>query len=86
MIIKKDLIKRKIAGDTVLVPAGKTVFDSNGLFVMNEVADFIWELLPDAAGADDICKKVLEEYDVTAEEAARDVEEFLEKLKEMDII
>ena len=30
MKIKKELIQREIAGDTVLVPVGKSVYDSNG--------------------------------------------------------
>ena len=47
MIIKKQLIKRDIAGDTILVPIGKTVYDSNGLFVLNELAAFIWDRLPE---------------------------------------
>lgn len=86
MIIKKELIKREIAGETVLVPVGKAVYDANGLFVMNELAAFIWNLLPDVGTAEEICKAVLDEYDVSEETAARDVEEFLAKLRELDII
>ena len=29
MKIKKELVKRDVAGDTILVPVGKTVYDSN---------------------------------------------------------
>lgn len=86
MIIKKDLIKREIAGDTILVPVGKTVLDSNGLFVLNELGAFIWDLLPQAENGEDICRAILAEYDVSAEEAARDVEEFLNMLRKMEII
>ena len=86
MIIKKELIKREIAGDTILVPVGKTVLDSNGLFVMNELAAFIWDLLPDADSEATICEAVLAEYDVSAQEAAADIAEFLNKLREMEII
>ena len=86
MIIKKELIKREIAGDTILVPVGKTVFDSNGLFVMNELATFIWDLLPQVETEEQICRAVLDEYDVTEEEASKDVSEFLAKLKQMEII
>ena len=86
MIIKKELIKREIAGDTILVPVGKTIYDSNGLFVMNELASFIWDLLPRVNGEEEICAAVLEEYDVTEAEAARDIGEFLGKLREMDIL
>ena len=46
MEIKKELIKRSIAGDTVLVPVGRTVYDANGLFILNELGDFLWERLP----------------------------------------
>ena len=86
MIIKKELIKREIAGDTILVPVGKTVLDSNGLFVLNELGAFIWDLLPEAENEEDICKAILAEYDVSAEEAAQDVSEFFAALRKMGII
>lgn len=86
MIIKKELIKREVAGDTILVPVGKAVYDSNGLFVLNELGAFLWDLLPGANSLEDLCKAVLEEYDVSEEEAAADIGAFLQKLKEMDIL
>ena len=86
MIIKKELIKREIAGDTILVPVGKTVLDSNGLFVLNELGAFIWDLLPNAEDEETICKAILAEYDVSAEEAAKDVAEFMVMLRKMEII
>ena len=86
MIIKKELIKREIAGDTILVPVGKTVYDSNGLFVLNELGAFIWEILPNMETEDEICEAILAEYDVSPEEATRDVKEFLQKLSELHIL
>ena len=86
MKIKKELIKREIAGDTILVPVGKTVYDANGLFVLNELAGFIWDLLPQAESEQEICDAVLESYDVSREEAQKDIAEFLGKLREMQIL
>ena len=86
MIIKKELIKREIAGDTILVPVGKTVYDSNGLFVLNDVGTFLWDMLPEAEGLDDLTEAVLREYEVGADEARRDIEAFLNKLQQMAII
>lgn len=86
MKIKKDVIKRDIAGDVILVPVGKSVYDSNGLFVLNELASFIWDLLPQAESQEDIVKAVLEEYEVEEDVAEKDITQFLEKLKTMDII
>lgn len=86
MIIKKELIKREIAGETVLVPVGKSVYDANGLFVMNELAAFIWDLLPNVDTEAEVCRAVLAEYDVSEETAAQDVAEFLDKLRQMGIL
>lgn len=86
MKIKKELIKREIAGETILVPVGKTVFDSNGLFALNEVGGFLWDLLPQAETEEALLEAVLAEYDVSAQEAAKDIAEFLNKLRQMEII
>lgn len=86
MKIKKELIKREIAGDTILVPVGKTVYDSNGLFVLNELGAFIWDRLEKANSVDELCAAVLEVYEVSEQEARRDIDEFLNKLKKLDII
>ncbi len=86
MQIKKELIKREIAGDTILVPVGKTVYDSNGLFALNELGAFLWDKLPEADTQEDLLNAVLAEYEVTPEEAAADIADFLRKLEELGII
>lgn len=86
MIIKKELIKRQIALETILVPVGKSVYDSHGLFALNELGSFLWDLLPEAEDAEALVAAVLAEYDVAEDEARRDIGEFLDKLKKMDIL
>lgn len=86
MKLKKELIRRDIAGETVLVPVGKTVYEANGLFILTELGAFIWDLLPTAASKDEIVKAILEEYEVEEETATKDLDVFLEKLKEMEIL
>ena len=86
MIIKKELIKREIAGDTILVPVGKTVYDSNGLFVLTELGDFIWDLLPEAESEEAILSRILEEYEVDEATAKADLTEFIDKLRNMGIL
>ena len=86
MIIKKELMKRSIAGDAFLVPVGKTIYDSNGLFLLTEVGSFIWDLLPDAENEEQILAAVLAEYAVDEATAKADIAEFLEKLRKMDIL
>lgn len=86
MKIKKELVKREIAGDTVLVPVGKSVYESNGLFVLNEAGAFLWERLELAESEEELLAAVLEEYEVTEDVARQDVREFLKKLLEMGIL
>ncbi|MBQ8830718.1 MAG: PqqD family protein [Oscillospiraceae bacterium] len=86
MVIKKEVIKREIAGDTILVPVGAAVYDSNGLYALNELGAFIWDMLPDVSGAEEICERVVAEYDVSPKEAMDDINEFLDTLGKLGII
>ena len=86
MKINKELVKRDIAGDTILVPVGKTVYDSNGLFVLNELGSFIWDRLPQAETEEELVNAILEEYEVAESVAREDLNKFLAKLREMEIL
>lgn len=86
MEIKKELVRRDIAGDVVLVPVGKTIYESNGLFILNEVGAFLWDRLEEAASEEELTAALLEEYEVDEETVRKDVHAFLEKLREMEII
>jgi hypothetical protein len=86
MKLNKKLIKREIAGDVLLVPIGKSVYDSNGLFVLNETANFLWDQLESCEDEADLIEKLLDEYEVSYEEASKDVQDFLGKLRYLGII
>ena len=86
MKIKKELVKRDVAGDIILVPVGKTVYDSNGLFVLNELGEFLWDRLEAADSEEALLGAVLEEYEVTEEIAKEDIRKFLNRLRELGIL
>ena len=86
MKIKKEMILREIAGESILVPGGDAVLDLNGLFVMTETGAFIWSLLPDVETESQILEKMLEEYEIDEETAKNDIAEFLDKLRSYGII
>ena len=86
MKIKKELVKRDIVGDTILVPVGKTVYDSNGLFILNELGSFLWDRLEAAENEEELLHAVLNEYEVTENVAEKDLRTFLDKLREMGIL
>lgn len=86
MEIKKKLIKREIAGDAFLVPLGKEIYDSNGLFFLSGIGEFIWDRLEQAQSREEILSAILEEYDVQEEDARKDLDAFFDKLKSFEII
>lgn len=86
MEVKKQLVLREIAGDYALIPVGDTVIKNNGLFSLSETGARIWELLPQAAGTEQLVDALLEEYDIDRDTLARDVDEFLEQLRQLEIL
>lgn len=86
MKIKKELIKREIAGDVILVPVGKTALENNGLFMLNGVAGFLWDILPEAENEEALVTRLFWEYEVDEKTARADVSAFLDKLKKMEIL
>lgn len=86
MKINFEFVKREIAGETFLVPIGEGAKKFSGLFALNELGAFVWDKLPEAESEEAIVDAVLEEYEVTREQAESDVAEFLGKLREMKII
>ena len=86
MEVKKQLVLREIAGDYALIPVGDTVIKNNGLFSLSETVARIWALLPQADGAEQLVDALLEEYDVDRETLEQDVNEFLNQLRQLEIL
>ena len=86
MKIKKEYILREIVGDIVLVPINKSTSKFDGLITMNEIGKFIWENIESAKDEEELLQRILDEYEVERDVAKADLDEFLGKLKEIDII
>lgn len=54
MEIRKQLVKRNIAGDVILVPIGDASLELKGLVTLNETGELLWDRLPQAADAADL--------------------------------
>ena len=86
MIIKKDMILRKVGTDIILVPVGNALKEHNGLFMLSESACFLWSQLPACNSVQELAQKLLDEYEVSQEQALADTQEFVDKLIELEII
>ena len=86
MKIKDSFLLKKVAGQNVVVPVGNNVVNFNAAITLNETAAFLWELLQKECTAESLVAGLCENYDVTPENAQRDVNVFINVLKEHDIL
>lgn len=86
MKIKDDFILRKVAESYVVVPVGSMTLDFNGIINLNETGAFLFGILQKGAEKDELLSKMLDEYDVTLQKAESDINDFVRKLKDADIL
>lgn len=85
MKLIKQLTKRNIAGEVILVPIGDTSLDVKGLITLNEAGELLWDALPGAENVTALAEVLTAEYEVSEEEALCDAKEFVRKLRELGI-
>jgi hypothetical protein len=83
---ESDLVTRKIAGETIVVPIKKDIADMESIYTFNELGSRIWHLMDQRTNINQIVDVICSEYDVNREEAERDVMDFLEELEREGLI
>lgn len=86
MKLKCEFILREVAGEIIVIPVGKTALNFNGMICINAVSAEIWKGLQEEKTKEEILERILEEFEVTYEEAAADLDAFLHQLKENDLL
>jgi hypothetical protein len=81
-----DLVTRRIAGETLIVPVSSGVGDMESIFTLNDVGSLLWERIEARATVAEMVEAVCEEFDVSHAEAEKDVLEFLRSLEEAGLI
>lgn len=86
MKIKSDFILRKVADSYVVVPVGKLTLNFNGIINLNETGAFLFNALQEGAEREELIERMYNEYDVSREKAAADIDAFIEKVREADVL
>lgn len=81
-----DVVSRRIAGEAVLVPVRSQVAEIDSLFTLNEMGSLVWDLLDGERTVSQIAEVICASYEVTAEEAMKDLLEFLADLESAGLI
>ena len=82
MKVRKQFVLREITGEYVILPMGKPSPDMNRLITLNEIQAYLWQMLQEEIGFDDLLRRAVEVYDVSEVAAREDIQEFLEILTE----
>ncbi len=60
--------------------------DFNGMMNLNETGAFLWEKLENDTTKEDLLKAMLDEYEVTEDIAKKDIDNFITKLKDGNLL
>ena len=76
-----SIVSRKIADEFIMVPIRQNVGDLESIYTLNETAARIWELIDGKVKVRKIKERIVEEFEVTPEEAEKDIIEHLRQLE-----
>ena len=85
MKIKSGFLLRSVAGKNIVVPVGAEL-DFGGMITLNDTGKFMWEKLSVQTDSDALLSSILSEYDIDEETAKADMNIFINKLKELNIL
>ena len=86
MKIKDDFVLRRFSDKWIAVSVNDTA-DTSDLFIkMSDSGAFLWELLKTDTTKEPLLLKITDKYDVDKEQAEKDLDSFLQKLRDAGIL
>lgn len=86
MKIKQGFILREVSGNYIVVAVGEGTKTFNGMIQLNDTGAFLWKLLEKGATQEQMIEQMAGEYAVEKQVAEQDVKEFIESLKEANLL
>lgn len=83
---KEEIVTRKIAEETILVPVRGSLADMQKIFSLNPVGEFIWQELDGEKSLRQISERLQSLFDVSEERADADIKEFIAELLKEGLI
>ena len=83
MKISEDFVLRQVADTWVVLPLKSDTVDFNGMIRLNGSGALLWKTLEQGATREELVQALTSRYDVSQEQAARDVDEFIETLNKV---
>lgn len=77
---------RQVLDAFIILGTGKEAYAPRTIMSMNETGAFLWRMMENGAEQSDLVAGMIQEYDVSADVAAKDVDKFLAQLREKALI
>lgn len=84
--VKSGYTLRHFCDEFLLMPVGLNEETETKMGILNAVGEVLWKTLQNSCTFKDLLKAVTDEFDVSEEVASKDIEEFLQQLKEYDFL
>jgi hypothetical protein len=85
-IRNQEVVSRKIDGELIIVPIRSGVGDLNCLYTLNPVGSVLWDFMTEGHTIPEMVQRICDEFEVTATQAQKDIEAFLDSLMEEKLI
>lgn len=82
MRIKNGFVLREVAGQIMVIATGEASKDFHGMIKLNLTGKVIWFALQEGLSAEEIAKRLQEQFDVDFEKALRDTQAFLQQMED----
>ena len=86
MKIKEGFVMREVAGQYVVIAIGEASKTFHGMIKLNRTGKDIWEGIQKGFDKNQIVEFFIETYEAAREDVEKDVEEFLNQMKEVGIL
>ena len=85
-IKNEEIVSRKIAGETILVPISGQLADLQRIFSLNPLAEYTWQHLDGKRTLQEIVNSIVSTFEVQQEQAVADLQEFISELLKENLI
>lgn len=83
---QRGVVLRHIADETLLVPTTGELANLQRIFVLDPVGELVWDQLDGKRDVASVVHSVTEEFDVSADRAETDINEFIAALNEAGLV
>ena len=85
-IKSKDVVHRRVAGESILVPVRGNVADMQRLYALDAVAEYAWDCLDGECSMSEIAVLIANNFDISEEIALADLDPFFSDLESQTLI